>query len=485
MSRGHLTVPCGHCPECISQQQDDWFLRTWKEILDYNSSGGKVVFVTFTYDDAHLPVFTDVAKYTDRLTGEVSLRDFRIPCFDKRHKDKFFNSLLKWFERQGVTGNTSKGVRYMWSSEYGMSDGFTHRPHYHALILLPKEAFVLFRSKQHLKDTIQSFWPYGMCRWSKDSDGGIFVESEFAARYVTKYVVKDLDFFSQPDLEAYLYDENGNMITDRWEQFKPFRPRHWQSKSFGLGLQDYIKDDLPFRDGLDFRFVGDLRLGKRKVYKVPRYIERKLLYKDEPFYYKKYDDEGEEIDFWFVHHSQVLNDRGKSVKRDLLSFDYKLDELSKRNSDLLEFRKYNQFKVIAPDIKVDYSEHFKQLLCGKSIRYYSAWQLAFRGTVFGKDDLGIMLSLRNASEDTFINFCRNLYNMRVDGYFIDDFFSDIGFVQDKNTPKHYNLDDFSVFSCFYRLNSLLLRLKNKGSVNCYNNYRDSVLTRKKIKLLVV
>ena len=34
---------------------------------------------------------------------------------------------------------SSKGIRYIWASEYGESEGSTHRPHYHWLFFFPNE----------------------------------------------------------------------------------------------------------------------------------------------------------------------------------------------------------------------------------------------------------------------------------------------------------------------------------------------------------
>ena len=42
LSRPLLTVPCGHCKECISKQQDDWFVRSVFESKRVQSKGGAV-----------------------------------------------------------------------------------------------------------------------------------------------------------------------------------------------------------------------------------------------------------------------------------------------------------------------------------------------------------------------------------------------------------------------------------------------------------
>ena len=471
VSRSKLTVPCGKCPECINQAQEDWFLRTWKEIKDYNESGGAVVFFTLTYNNWNLPVYTDVASYTDPDTGEIYDRVFHIPCFSKYHKDKYINSLLKWFERRGVTGDNSKGIRYIWTSEYGMDRNGTHRPHYHPLLFFPKEAMDLFKNKTQLGNLIKSFWPYGFKYFSEEKDGGMFVTSEFAGRYVTKYVVKDIGFFSQPEVNDYLYDVDGNLIKDRWTRFKPFAPKHWQSKSFGVNLLDYCGKDEVFRDGLNFQFVADLEKGKRKVYRVPRYIERKALYKVDTLYYVPRDDFGDQQEFSVPYNTLVLNDRGKDVKRKF-GFDYKLEKLVKHNIDYLQ---NPDFAVLKPEIDL--------YLNGHSMRYFSAWQLAFAGTCFSvPDSLRMQRCLQD--EDRFVDLCRDLYNSRIDGYSLDDKFFEIGFYYDNTAPNYINFDDFYDFSCFNKINLLILHKRNELSVDAYNRYMADKEDRKKVKLMV-
>lgn len=457
VSRSHLIVPCGKCPQCLSQAQDEWFLRTWSEIKKYNDAGGKVVFVTLTYNSKNLPVYTDVYESVDPDTGELRMEPFSVPCFSKRHKDKFLNSLNKFFERQGYTGETcSFPLRFIWCSEYGEDQFATHRPHYHVLLFFPPEYFSCFRNKQHLKDTIQKYWSYGFCRWSKEVDGGIYVKSEFAAKYVTKYVVKQIDYFNQPDVNAYLYDSDGKVIPDRYEKIKAFLPHHWQSKSFGLGLIDFCNDDRVFKDGLNFKFVGDISLGKRKIYKVPRYIERKLLYKIDEF------------------GSLVLNDRGKEVKKKYFGFDEKLQLLEQHNHDLLQSARFGRYK-----------ETFDYYLHGKSVRYFSAWQLSMIGALVSSEDVYTLdVSVFN-SEEKFVALCRTVYNARIDGYSPDDFYTDIGFMDDKDCPKHENIESFSDFSLFNQLNLLLLQLRHEQSVLAFEDYMKDRQIRKHLKKLIV
>lgn len=469
-SRGELAVPCGHCAECISGAQDDWFLRTWQEIKTYTVDKGKVVFATFTYDNEHLPIFTDVD--IDYDTGECKV--YQIPVFNKLHKDRYLNSLLKYFETRGITGENSLGVRFIWCSEYGESDFGTHRPHYHVLLFFPGKAIdedVLGfdpANEMEWKKFLSSYWSYGMCRWSKQEDGGIFVNSEFAARYVTKYVVKDIEFYDQPQLNEYLFDGRGKRIPYRYDKIKRFLPKHWQSKSFGQDLVQYCNNDAVFKDGIDFRFVDDMKRGKDHKYRVPRYIERKLLY--------EFDEYG----------SEVLNERGKRVKGELYGFDSKLDELVKHNADYIHEASKNYITsaiYLGCEPTEEPMAYIKTLLSNKSLLYYSAWQLSFSGTCFCDFDLdcGLIVDLVSGSDKQFVDFCRELYNKRIlgyDGY--EPFFED-GFI---DHVKYYLPEQHPMFAKFSQFNALMMEVRNGKRQDAFNSYMRERKERKRLKLNV-
>lgn len=108
---------------------DAWQQRIYQEYLDCTAAGGKVIFATFSYHPSNLPRY----YYVD-LNGDKK----SFPCFSKRDKDRFLNSLLKRFESRGVTGKTCcYPFRYVWANEYGVSTGCRHQPHYHCLFFVP------------------------------------------------------------------------------------------------------------------------------------------------------------------------------------------------------------------------------------------------------------------------------------------------------------------------------------------------------------
>ena len=96
-----LEIPCGHCVECLKLRSKAWAFRNYFEAL--NSKGYGNYFITFTYDEEHLP-----------------------PTLIKDEISKF-NKLLKvYLKRQ----NKYSEFRFYMCGEYG---GKTLRPHYHVL----------------------------------------------------------------------------------------------------------------------------------------------------------------------------------------------------------------------------------------------------------------------------------------------------------------------------------------------------------------
>ena len=492
VSQISMEVPCGHCPSCVHEMQRDWFLRTWQECKTYNENGGKVLFVTLTYNNAHLPVYTDVVQYCDPDSGEVVDKVLNIPCFRKSDVDQFWKAFRKPLERyfkcQGLRlDELSLPIKYIWPCEYGMSEGSTYRPHYHPLIFIPREVFEYFGSKQKLKDYVTKHWmPRGFVRWSKEVDGGCFVTSEFAARYVTKYVTKDFSFFSQPMVSEYLVDGYGKVIKDRYEKMKSFLPKHWQSKSFGIGLVDYCNNDLVFRDGFNFTFVSDVQKGKSTVYKVPRYIVRKVLYKQDK------------------HGSFVLNERGKMVKLKLLDFSDKVKKLSEHNSDYInnfdflksrvgDIQSFNEYAGTSFFSVFSLSNKLRMMMQGRDINELSLYQLVYRGTIYnysspcssnGRKYSAYMKRLSNFDYNELFNDAKSIYERKIIGNGTGKFYED-GFLKSFNKHNFNLLEKNSRFLHFDEIISLILQVEDFYRKCCDDAYQDSVREKKYLKHLIV
>lgn len=257
-------VPCGKCLECRSMVQNDWCTRLSYEINMFYRNGGIGVFLTFTYNDDDLPFFAPLHQ----------------PCF--RHDD-----VLKFLDRLNLFMQRTYGpymYKYFICSEYGKN---TQRPHYHGLFLL--------------KYGVDWFAFVEKCRelWSEHGfmfpkfDGHQYVDNESlvvsptlqngsaSAKYVSKYITKDMSFYDIPSIRAYL--DKGSKSYDmpyfkRKELIKRCLPKHWQSN--GIGLSQLEQINLFDKDSV----VNALTNGvfeplSGKVVPLSSYLVNKLLYK--------------------------------------------------------------------------------------------------------------------------------------------------------------------------------------------------------------
>lgn len=106
LQSNELLLPCNHCIGCRLDYSRRWADRMMLE-LDHSKKG---IFVTLTYNNAHVP-FTEI-DYTGELT------EFGAFTLEKRDLQLFFKRLRKKLP--------DKEVRYFASGEYG---SHTDRPH--------------------------------------------------------------------------------------------------------------------------------------------------------------------------------------------------------------------------------------------------------------------------------------------------------------------------------------------------------------------
>ena len=96
-----IAVPCGKCEDCLRMNARAWSIRILEEAKQYENN----YFITFTYDDDHLP------EYGSLVPDEISL----------------FNKKLKtYLNRKGCKSD----FRFYGVGEYGSQ---TFRPHYHVI----------------------------------------------------------------------------------------------------------------------------------------------------------------------------------------------------------------------------------------------------------------------------------------------------------------------------------------------------------------
>ena len=177
-----IQVPCGHCPECLKNKQNEWLVRLYHQFRETP----KAVFFTLTYNEASVPtVFSED-------TGEA----FHSVC--KRHVQNCFKRFRRYLDKH-YEKDSRPNFKYFITSEYGPR---TKRPHYHGII------FGLSRDEFHpfLYDWSQR---YGFVN---SSDIQLSDSShQKSARYVSKYCTKGV--FENPLVALGLVEPTFHLIS--------------------------------------------------------------------------------------------------------------------------------------------------------------------------------------------------------------------------------------------------------------------------------
>lgn len=191
------SLPCGHCEACRIRQRKEMSTRLAHEASMHEQS----VFITLTYDDAHLPIGLD---------GNPTLCIADVQKFIKRLRRHLEYVPKKYDGRDHV----SKPIRYFCVGEYGHK---THRPHYHLLIFgwSPSDSkfhrqsknIVSFRSAQ-----IEKLWKCGFSEFSGVSPH----VARYCARYVTKKITSDYDLHDDQLPEFTLSSKRNGGIGSSW-----------------------------------------------------------------------------------------------------------------------------------------------------------------------------------------------------------------------------------------------------------------------------
>lgn len=155
VARGAFLYPCGKCPECRQQYQEEMAQRLYLESRVSKSSW----FLTLTYSDENMPL----------SDGQ--------PCFDRDRIDQYLRALRDDLKRDKIH------LRYFFTCEEG---DLTNRIHYHALLYLDD-----FLSLQQVYVMCKKHW-HGL-GWISVSSTGIG-----CCKYVAKYCLKDLPTFREP-----------------------------------------------------------------------------------------------------------------------------------------------------------------------------------------------------------------------------------------------------------------------------------------------
>lgn len=267
---------CGKCDACLYEIKRDWHTRFAFEIKDIRSKGGDVVFLTFTFNDAHLPHFPAEIKELCDDNGNP------LPCFDNEEVQKFKEVLRARFNR----AYPDSYYRFFIASEYGKN---TRRPHLHGMFFLgagvDPDTFGLMA--RDAWNDFENNNPRGFMfpawdgtKWidNKGEASRIRIQSDIAAtNYVQKYVLKDMSFYGLEQVDKYLHTEDGRINKAHKEQIKNCLPKHWQSVQLGYSLFDSLTDDTAKINALENGIVNPTTF---KVVPLPTFAANRLIYKN-------------------------------------------------------------------------------------------------------------------------------------------------------------------------------------------------------------
>ena len=292
LSRPVFYVPCGSCKECMTKQQDDWFVRAIFEAKRVRAKGGAVWFPTLTYNDENLPVWND------------PIHDYSCQCFSKEHFKSFRNKLRIYLKRKGYDCSGENTIRYIYCCEYGSEKG---RAHIHCLLFVP-----FFVPKDVMQDCIDRAWIYGFAMESKK---GLIVEGIAGIQYAMKYITKDMLWMKKYDVEDYLATLKNDIHTasspelaekarELLRQFRRVMPHHGQSMGFGVDGVNYFRNadgswnkDLCVDGRIDRCKLGlpPTKRGQNFMYNMPMYFVRKIFYNVDDWNLYKLSEFGKEI----------------------------------------------------------------------------------------------------------------------------------------------------------------------------------------------
>lgn len=167
--RNGVPCRCRKCINCLVTYRKGWALRIMHEARYYPVNS----FITFTYNDDHLPP-----------TGSLV----------KEHMQKFFRDLRYDFKCSPLSGTIDGSLRYFVAGEYGD----LMRPHYHAAV------FGLSPHDRMSREMVMDNWP--RCDWlSLPLDKAFGTLTISSAEYVAGYIHKK--YFGS--LQRRMYQDNG------------------------------------------------------------------------------------------------------------------------------------------------------------------------------------------------------------------------------------------------------------------------------------
>lgn len=416
-----LTVACGQCWSCRTNKKTDMYVRIYKQMEWNTKHGYKNYFVTFTYNEQHLPYLRIPILGSYDSYGSVMYKTIR--CFDFEDWRLFIQNLKKTLKRKYKIEDLSN---FFVACEYGGKFG---RPHLHIHLgvsdkITPEDLHALvkklwcgkvlkfdyptdfsfngivkhFEANQEITDLngypLYDGLGYIFPQKPTDNFSNGKPQKDFevdsngsAAYYCSKYVGKDLYFYKDEDLRNYidyLRDSIKNDPADlaetskaEYDIVKRYLPFCRSSKLYGSCVIDELigSDDDETAKNIE-RGVA-LPHPKGGVYyaRTPFYIQRKMLYN---ITYLPNDRDGKPLEKPLVRYD--LNSVGVSYKT--LFYDAKVMEcetklreaynqaISSRNPYVLAYRK--QFDKVdwrlLSEYRLVYQHRIVPSLCANKLK---------------------------------------------------------------------------------------------------------------------
>jgi hypothetical protein len=457
-----LNVPCGKCVECFKQRTNEWQLRIEYEAKETYANNGTILFDTLTYDDDHLPTIKKIARKENIILPPSD--EFNISCFYYKDFKKFIDRLRTRL-RSTELDLTDK-LTYFLCSEYGEDERFTHRPHYHILFFIKKK----FNNEQlkQFSHLINECWYYGITdgidrkteyKFLKDNVINSFTSMVKLGNYLSKYVLKDLNFQEQyakrKSLLKHLLKDKPHVFSDLNRFIEPF---HRQSRYFGLyAIKPHAGNKNTLSNIIKYNYI----IGDGITISLPTYYKRKLFqinYKDVDNKYK-----------WRYNVSPETTEYLKNI------YDSKVKHLIQHIE--------NQINVLS----IEKKNHVYNLLSGRTIQDYAHYIAYYKGRL--KDD--------DHSLDTLHNHYLELTKLPL---YTDELHEHSFFSHDRINKKiiirnkAYDINTFAhkvvinettdtQFKYFDRLFNYLYKVKKESHKDDYEIYKRQRELKNKLKSL--
>ncbi len=219
VSRQYLLVPCGKCEECLRKARNDWYVRLERELSRGRKSHTDSIFITITISPKY---------YESAFNNPSSF----IRKFNERIRHKFGSS-----------------IKHAFFQEFGKhpKTGDVPRLHFHGF---------LFHCGFRYNDIRKAVGDLGFLWMAR--------ASHKRARYVVKYVVKELD----------VYSPSGELL-------KGYDCKRFRRKFISAGVGDYLGNMPAPSFNTSIWSYMDIRSGISYNYAIPRYYNKYLKPRDQ------------------------------------------------------------------------------------------------------------------------------------------------------------------------------------------------------------